>query len=757
MTIRRGIPCLLVALSLSFPAAAQYIYVANSGEATVSEIDINQEREVARFRTWDGTGATQAFDQGSLNGAAPSRIVVDDDGSIYVLNRQWTTGTYPETLPSLIKIKPPGSVTGSTSSDADNNGAINLTDPNDSEVMKLKVVWQNPLLPFTTADPNLIGEKRIEWIVRIGDPAVDAGGLGRSLCMDQKGYLWVGLNTKGRYYQINPANGQKVATVNIPGHTPYGCVVDSLGALWSVESSSRVFKINTNNVTPDLTPKLHGNEGTNYAISIARDCDINSRIYLSDRTGGHTSIAVDRDPSATTLFTNPPLHHANGNPYPPFNSVSVAVDRDGNIISGKWSTTNSAQANLIKYTPAGLVLWDTDTAPGAGTAPGIDVHGLIVDKNNDGWAVYRGPAPYNTNGQVVKYLGANGQRKKIITVGREPYTYTNQPPPVCPCANITDRDIACRSLTNGTGTYAFNAGFTNENPFATAATDVEVAPRPPMTNLSTTVTPLPLPMHGQGTIGGTFTVQNGKPGDRVCFDIRLTGGPERDPWCCPKQEVCFTLPECRFCVEAQVTIKCRPDGTPYLDLQIHNGGPTASQSVQVFSTTPGVAITPTNSTVVIPANGTTNLQLGISGASFGQPISLTVNLHGPMNEGVYDWCCTTTITFVYPQVLCPLIDVWGEVYQDVNLNAKRDPREGALPGWTVLLQPEKGEARTALTDENGTFRFVGVAPGRYRVSLQLQPPLRTTEPRNGGYDITASPGTSTPLRFGVARPRLIDR
>ena len=51
-----SVALIFVAVSVS-PAAAQYIYVANAGEDTVSKININTNQEVARYATWFTLGS----------------------------------------------------------------------------------------------------------------------------------------------------------------------------------------------------------------------------------------------------------------------------------------------------------------------------------------------------------------------------------------------------------------------------------------------------------------------------------------------------------------------------------------------------------------------------------------------------------------------------------------------------------------------------------------------------------------------------
>jgi DNA-binding beta-propeller fold protein YncE len=82
-------------------AAAQYIYIANTAEATVSKIDINTNTEVARYRTWFGPPGPPT-DQ-TYGNPLPSRIAVDANEDVFVLNRFFTKGA-GSGLPVLVKI-----------------------------------------------------------------------------------------------------------------------------------------------------------------------------------------------------------------------------------------------------------------------------------------------------------------------------------------------------------------------------------------------------------------------------------------------------------------------------------------------------------------------------------------------------------------------------------------------------------------------------------------------------------------------------
>ena len=100
------------ALTLAFfvprgSAKSNFIFVANTGENTVSEIDVTVPAEVARYATWFGTAYNPT----------PSRIARDSNDNAYVLDRffrqQIPAGAAPSSppaghFPGLLKIAPTG-------------------------------------------------------------------------------------------------------------------------------------------------------------------------------------------------------------------------------------------------------------------------------------------------------------------------------------------------------------------------------------------------------------------------------------------------------------------------------------------------------------------------------------------------------------------------------------------------------------------------------------------------------------------------
>lgn len=594
---------------------AQFIYVANTAEATVSKIDIKTNTEVARYRTWFGPAGDPK----------PSRIAVDAAGDVYVLNRFWTAGN-----PVLVKILRTGGVTTST-------GPAPLPLPDLPPIGKLDQVDLSA--PGT--------DDRIAWAMEIVDPSTLNPKRGRALCFDLNGFLWVGIWDRNRYYKIDPLTQTVVGpaidtkmTINnqLVTHFPYGCVVDDKGRLWSASSQSNVAQI-------DTRPQSQGGHklvnilthtSNNYGITALYGCGRKpSKIYFSDwGTGKKAYIALDPD---TGAFTYGPSLST------PQQSFAVAVDLQGNLLSAGKNGT------LAKFdTTTGIKLWEV---PPPALYPTTDLHGLIIDAHNEIWAVDR------ANDRVLKYK-SDGTFVTKVDVGDEPYTYSNARPPNCPCAEAGKASLSCKGENGGIGTFDWSFTLTNYSPFSGPAATVGISSSSPgmtiVTPASPYTLPAPLPGNGQATISGTMTIVNPQPGSHVCAEIQLLGAGENH-WCCPPENVCFPVPECRKCIQASAKLECGSDGKLYLYLTVTNSGPTTAPSVQVFSNTPGVTVTPSSMQWQLPAGVATTLPpFVVSGASPSQSIGLTVNVHGPVNPetGAYSWCCTATTTVVSPKLFC---------------------------------------------------------------------------------------------------------
>jgi streptogramin lyase len=728
MMARLAALALLAALLVpSASAQSLYIYVANTAENTVSKIDINANVEVARYYTWFPAGF----------GPAPSRVVQDAAKNVFVLDRFFPAGSTSTNahLPVLLKIAPAGS--GTTSSGAGLTAALPMTD--------------NGTMP-NKIDPGDTKDTRILWGNEIGN-AGDEGALGRALCIDPSGVLWVGLHNvgttgKGKYYRVDASTGAilpPLAGVPVPnGHNPYGCQVAANGKLWSV-SGNHIVEIDTTLPTYPATLRDHSTTpdfGQNYSLSLFNGCGTEpTKVYLSERRLKRTYIAYDPQAPPATAFSNAPAGTV-----PQFESIAIAVDLMGDIVSGEWRT-----GRVIKTNRFGNLLWDSGTPLPSSTGSTGDLHGLIIDENNDIWAVH------SDKNRVVKYDsgGMNKQNPVEVKVGRQPYTYGNPPPPTCPCAQTAEPQITCKGKNReGQWEYSWSFQVTNHSPFTAAATTINIDPPTgsPITGLTPRqfTFPNPLNQNGQAIVSGTFTLaQQPAPGTKICFDIRLNAGVG---WCCPIEHVCFTVPDCS-CASLQSVFKCA-QGRPYLELSVTNLGPTAAAGVQVFSNTAGVMVTPSMTMQNFPQNTAVPISLIVTGGTPGQVINLTVNVHGPVDDrtGVFSWCCMANIKVTYPSFLCPwLPDGW--IFDDINANGVRDSGEGALPEWTVTLTDGKGKAHTTKTDASGKYQFEEIEPGKSRLSVQPPQGWRATAPKGGAFSLTVEAPPKGPLDFGFVKTR----
>jgi hypothetical protein len=201
----------------------------------------------------------------------------------------------------------------------------------------------------------------------------------------------------------------------------------------------------------------------------------------------------------------------------------------------------------------------------------------------------------------------------------------------------------------------------------------------------------------------------------------------------------------------QAAFKCQ-HGQPVLSLLITNQGPTAANSVTVFSNTAGVTVSPQTTTQTFPQNSQVQIPLAVTGAVPGQTISLTVNLNGPIDPktGISSWCCTSTVTVNYPRTACSGT-LEGGIFNDLNRDGLPDSLENGLSGWTVTLTDGKGTIRTTTSDAFGTYHFEDVAPGPYRLFVQPLRGWRSTLPEGGVFTVNVKGQLDRTFDFGFVK------
>lgn len=91
--------------------------------------------------------------------------------------------------------------------------------------------------------------------------------------------------------------------------------------------------------------------------------------------------------------------------------------------------------------------------------------------------------------------------------------------------------------------------------------------------------------------------------------------------------------------------------------------------------------------------------------------------------------------------------VHGRKFQDLDCDGERDPGEGPLGGWTIVLSGPGGTF-TAVTDAAGNFHFWNVPNGNYTVCELGQSGWTQTQPAGGCYNITVANNAILGLTFG---------
>ncbi|WP_415898195.1 PKD domain-containing protein [Neptuniibacter sp. QD57_21] len=344
------------------------LWIANASEASVSKLNTDSNCETARYKTWFvGGGSPWA-------GAAPSRTAVDADGNVYVSNRHFD-GKRPLVMKILNDSFIDRDGDGQLDTSTDANGDCRITP---DEMMPLVDLNGDGRL-----SNNELTDERIAWVAEAGDP----GRLGRSLCIGNDGNLWLGTYYDRRYYKLSSADGSLLAGPYSVGVTPYGCVVNSNGKLYSAGLSNLLGELDTNTGT-QITRSHH----QSYGISIGND-----KIYLSNRNGYSFS---EFNPASNT-FSTP-------TGYTGISSLGISVDGEGNILVGNQN------GGMYKYKPDGTLLWSSPAQAGTG-----HLRGVVVDANGDVWGVHV------NNNNVSKYDGSTGAHLGVFPVGAGPYTYSD--------------------------------------------------------------------------------------------------------------------------------------------------------------------------------------------------------------------------------------------------------------------------------------------------------------------------------------------
>jgi hypothetical protein len=218
--------------------------------------------------------------------------------------------------------------------------------------------------------------------------------LGRSLCIGTDGNIWAGTYFNGQYYKLSAADGSVLAGPVAANMSPYGCLVDGGGTLWSASLGSFLGELNTNTNT-NIAVHDHSAYGADYGIALG-----NGKVYQATYSG---LTYIEHDPP-TNAFSNPACTMGTC-----ISALGIATDGSGDIFVGVYFG-----GGMYKFKPDGTLIWSSPSQTG-----GSEIRGVVVDSNGDVWAVHR---PGNN---ISKFRGTDGAALGVFPVGLEPYTYSD--------------------------------------------------------------------------------------------------------------------------------------------------------------------------------------------------------------------------------------------------------------------------------------------------------------------------------------------
>jgi hypothetical protein len=391
-----------------------YLWIANTGDNTVSKVDIENGNEVARYaavRGSNGLNIPGVPSPGGYNGDnqncgnCPSRTAIDFKGDAFVANRafgrQGTVTKFANSFEDCVDRDGNGVI--DTSADVNGDGRIDINST--SEFLGESdecILWTTPV-GGNGGTPRAI--------------AIDAGGPD-----GEAGNVWVGLYSENRVIQISGDTGDPVTrngsavVVDTQGQAPYGAAVDGGGNLWvtGLDDGDETYLVKVNTFSATLTqiysiPDDDDGCSRGYGIAI----DTKQRIWL----GGWNCQDVKVFDQETENFFRSDFDDVG-------NTRGVAVDTNNNV----WVAFNDGKVgridvddliNLGNNAPVELI--DMPLLPGFADNKIDATIGVGIDRNGACWAVSRNDEEQygtatriDTNGDVTAF-----------PVGHRPYTYSD--------------------------------------------------------------------------------------------------------------------------------------------------------------------------------------------------------------------------------------------------------------------------------------------------------------------------------------------
>lgn len=368
-----------------------FLWVANSGEGTVSKVHTTNLREVARYPSVGGNSAGLLANQEH----SPSRTAIDLVGDAYVANRffdgQGSVTKIATRQEDCVDRNRNGRI--DTSRDANSNGIIDLNDPNE----------------FVGQD-----DECIIWTVPVGR----SGAVPRALAVDlgdansPNGNVWVGCFDERKFYKLSGVDGSLVAGLPNPvsvAHSPYGAVLDADSILWSTNLGTGFVPPSTLVGVDTLTHRAGAAIAFPRSGSYGIALDGRGRLWFG---GFFARLLTSYDPrnDADGQPVADPL--AGGGAWRHITTANmvrgVSADGQGRI----WAATNEGGS---------VAAWDTDTLQSLGNfrIGGAGAVGVGVDFQGYIWGI-------SQSGNLATRIDPDGILPNAdVSVGQSPYTYSD--------------------------------------------------------------------------------------------------------------------------------------------------------------------------------------------------------------------------------------------------------------------------------------------------------------------------------------------
>ena len=341
------------------------IWIANTGQGTVSKIDTATAKEVARYRTGPGN-------------PDPSRTTVNLRGDVAVANRAGSVTKIAARLESCV--------------DSNQNGIIDTSQgPSDVRAWGEDecVLWYHAVNFPQGLDSNQGGPRGIAW---------DAG---QSSDCFATANVWVGWrdqpSTTVKIRRINGVSGQTMDEISAPewqcnwGHGTYGGAADKEGGFWGLGTRANLVYVHPQTLQVE---RYSGPDVVLYGIAL----DAKGDPWL----GGWDGHLWRFDRGAKTF-------HDMGGVGTPQRLRGLAIDKEGYA----WIAGNSPCA-LSQYDTATKTLINGNIA-----LPGCDEPvGVSIDRYGKVWVVDRGAdRAYRVDPDTYEVVTVDG----LV----DPYTYSD--------------------------------------------------------------------------------------------------------------------------------------------------------------------------------------------------------------------------------------------------------------------------------------------------------------------------------------------